>query len=486
MNDQSSRRRLDKREMKFALLFVLTLLVAFSPSTPLGQVSALAFLFAMIFYVQVRPNYHLKKYLIILAVYTVIGFAFWLLYQQDFSFINYYLFFATASSFLLLFFDFRPVISDGLLERLGQITLVFLFLESLLGIYQATYVYLRSGTFDGSAGDFVWGTLAPSFNTAFSGRSPSFVLLVSTLLLFSLATFRRHWTPAYLFAYGSVLVAWVLASLMHSYLYFGIAAILALMTLLRVNVRKKKVAATKAATLTVSYGGLVTITTVIALALILPRVLPHNTAKIEFALREASNLSPDARFLKNRAAYSTLFDLHTDARLQPIVGVGPGQYASRAALMATGQYLTRPIPGLPEHVSSFTNSYILPHLNVIRSSLHLPSSSWLAIYGESGLLGLVVSLFIGIKAIIFFRSYRSGQFRMLNLMMLILIYYLILMAFQNVYFEYTQALLPAILGVKLCFDFLHKEFGLPRSRPVLKVKPRQQSALQIQHRTTSD
>lgn len=468
MDNLVTERKLNKRETRFALLFVLTLLIAFSPSTPLGQVSALIFLLGMIFFVQVRPGYHIKKYLIIFALYSVIGFVFWLIYQQEFSFANYYLFFVTSSSFLILFFDFRPVISDLLLERLGQITLAFIFVESLVGIYQATVMFLRSGTFDGSVGDFVWGTLAPSFNTAYAGRSPSFVLLITTLLLFSLAAFRRRWTLGYIIAYGTVLLAWLLASLMHSFLFFGLAAVLALLTLVRFNV--KRVAPAAKTKRRISYGGLVIFSAVIFLAILVPRILPGNTAKIDYALNEAFNLSPNAKFLKNRAIYSTIVKLPGDAVLQPLVGVGPGQYASRAALMATGEYLTRPIPGLPNHTSSFTDSYIVPYLNVIRSSLHLPSSSWLAIYGELGLLGLILAILIIIKAILFFRRYRSRKFRMLNLMMLILIYYLIFMSFQNIYLEYTQAVFPAILSLKLCYDFLHNEFELPKSSRIL-LKP---------------
>jgi hypothetical protein len=472
-----SKRKLNKRETRFVILFVLALAIAFSPSTPLGQVSAFIFLIGMILFVQVRPGYHLKKYILIFLLYSVIGFVYWLIYRQEFSFANYYLFFVTSSSFLILFFDFRPIISDSLLERLGQITLVFIFLESLLGIYQATIIYLRSGTFDGSAGDFVWGTLAPSFNTAYAGRGPSFVLLITTLLLFSIAAFRRRWTMKYLIAYGTVLVAWLLSSLMHSYLYFAIAAALALLTLVRVNVVKKAPSTRSSRRRGKSYGGLVVLAATIFLAILLPQVLPKNTAKIEYALREAFNLSPDAKFLKNRAIYDTIFALPGDAAIQPLIGLGPGQYASRAALMASGQYLSRPIPGLPEHISKFTESYILPHLNVIRSSLHLPSSSWLAIYGEFGVLGLVLAIFVVIKAILFFRRHRSRQFRMLNLMMLILIYYLVLMSFQNIYLEYTQAIFPAILSSKLCYDFLCNELELSRSpRRLVRVMPRRLTA----------
>jgi hypothetical protein len=453
-------RKLNKREIKFVLLFVFALLISFSPSTELGQVSALIFLLGTIFFVQVRPGYHIKKYLIIFLLYSAIGFVYWLIYQGDFSFINYYLFWVTGSAFLLLFYDFRSIISQILLERLGQITLVFIFLESLLGIYQATVVFLRTGTFDFSVGDFVWGTLAPSFNVAYAGRSPSFVLLITTLLLFTLATFRSRLSLKHIVAFGAILLAWLLSSLMHSYLYFGLAAGLALLTLTQANIKQTKRAEGTTRRRGISYGVLVIFAAIVFLLVLVPILLPSNTARIGIALGEAVQLSPDAKFLKNRAFYNTLFALPDDAPLQPIIGVGPGQYASRAALMATGQYLTRPIPGLPQHISSFTNEYIVPYLRVIRSSLHLPSSSWIALYGEMGLLGMILVIMVMAKGILFFRRYRSKQFRMLNLMMLILIYYLFFMGFQNVYLEYTQAIFPAILTLKLCYDFVSVEFDL--------------------------
>ena len=469
MNDP--RRKLNKRESKFIILFVLSLIIAFSPSTPLGQVSALIFLIGMIFFVQVRPAYHLQKYILVFFLYSVIGFVYWLIYSADFSFINYYLFFITSSSFLLLFFDFRSLITDNLLERLGQITLIFIFVESLFGIYQALQIFLRTGKYGNSSGDLVWGTLAPWFNSSYAGRSPSFVLLITTLLLFSLATFRRRWTLGYLLAYSTVVLTWVVASLMHSYLFFGLAALLALLTLAQFNVKKKVPSTKSARKKTISYGGLVVLAAVVSLTILVPLILPNNTAKINNALKEAVNLNPDARFLKNRALYSTLYSLPQDALLQPLIGVGPGQYASRAALMASGEYLTRPIPGLPGHISSYAASYILPNLHRIGSSLHLPSSSWIALYGELGLLGLLAVIFVVVKAILFFRRYRSRQFRMLNLMLLILIYYLVFMGFQNVYWEYTQAIFPAVLSAKLCHDFLQNEFGLSRAVH-FRVKPK--------------
>jgi hypothetical protein len=45
----------------------------------------------------------------------------------------------------------------------------------------------------------------------------------------------------------------------------------------------------------------------------------------------------------------------------------------------------------------------------------------------------------------------------MNLFMMTLMLYIVMLGFQNVYWEYTQAIFPAILGMKLSYDYLRKE-----------------------------
>ena len=184
----------------------------------------------------------------------------------------------------------------------------------------------------------------------------------------------------------------------------------------------------------------------------------QNYDRIEYVIAKAVQIGPDAPFLKMRVVYDVVVTIPREVAIQPLLGLGPGQFSSRAALILTGQYLSRAsIPFLGKHTSPLTQQYILPYLGTYTSSNHFPSSSWLTVYSETGIAGMVVMLFLILRGTRRFCLLRSMYFPRINLAALILLFYVMLMGLQTVYWEYTQGIFFAIFTLKLMYDFLGRE-----------------------------
>lgn len=160
---------------------------------------------------------------------------------------------------------------------------------------------------------------------------------------------------------------------------------------------------------------------------------------------------------------------------QPLIGLGPGQYSSRASLIRSGQYLQGGRLLLPDHAHPLAERYILSEwrgfVEMSRtSSTFFPFYSWLTVYGEFGLIGLTVVMLLIMLALSVFRRARSTEFPRLHLAMTILLLYVALLGLQDNYWELTQAILPAMLILRIGYDYLARcyrnlEYPAPTVRP---------------------
>ena len=453
MTDVSGRtQRQQRKKRRFMLLYTVALLMAFSPSKAIGQILPIFFLLGMIVYVQVRPNTHIVKYGIVVGGIGLFG----ILYQlilPEFWWGGYLFSVVTFSSFLLLLYDFSTIVDRQLLYRIGVVTSVVITFESIYGILQFVGAATRSGIKPWT-GDFVWGTLAPPLDTHYAGTSPIFVLLISTLLLVALATSPARLTRLRLASFIIVLTAWMTASLLHSVIYFTGAVVAALAMLFLFKPRRRYSFAFAKR----HKGNLWIFAALLVLVVAGGAVYGQNYRAIQEVLAGALEISPDAPYLKMRVLYNTLFVIPQQVMSQPLLGLGPGQFSSRAALMLTGDYLTRAsIPFFGTHTSTLTDQHIIPYLGRYTSSNHFPSSSWLTVYGETGIAGVLLVLFLLIQAIRRFTHIRSVYFTRMNLAALTLLFYITFMGIQTVYWEYTQGICFAILSLKLLYDYLGAE-----------------------------
>ena len=450
------KRKLTFQQQKFVGMYFLALLIAFSPSKELGQFSVFIFLIGMIFIVNLRSQKHILLYLGVLLLYSLIGWIYSLL-MPEFSFINYYAYFVTTSAFLILFFDFKPIVNTTLLERLSWITAGFLLFEFGYGLIQAITGYISAGTFDLGTGDIVKGTIEPGFTGTVAGGNAMFSILISTLILFQVSVSRRKLS----FSYGVIilfaLLVWIAASVLHTIILFVVAIFIGTIVL---GINLVNLISRSYKQLVRKRGGAIALalSILVFLGISVWILLPRNLSNAPTYLERIVDISESSYSGKSRAAYYTLFTLPIENPLVPFIGLGPGQYASRASLIMSKEYLRIGIP-LNAYISTATEHYIL----IIYRSLppgigimNFPVSNWISIYGEIGFMGLLGVGYLIIKAIRAFRRLRSQEYPRMHWAMLSLVVYLFLLGYPDNYWEFTQAVFPALLLLKLCYLYLRK------------------------------
>ncbi len=107
------------------------------------------------------------------------------------------------------------------------------------------------------------------------------------------------------------------------------------------------------------------------------------------------SLSPPRKIL---AIQSTISDFSKEKWYIPIIGVGIGNYSSRAAFIVSGEYLRVQPKWIPPTPSDYTKQYMIPLWNkeLLASKPYMdgvsnqPFIQIQAIYGEMGLAGLIL------------------------------------------------------------------------------------------------
>ena len=440
------------KDSQFLGLFTISLLVAFSPLKQIAQIWPVIFYIILTVIIVPQKKLHIVRFVILGIVLMMASLIYELVYDDQFWFSNFLFSLFTFSPFFIFVFDLETIMSLELIRRIRIVIIVILFVEAIIGIAEFMYSYFYAqGSFKGTVGDLVWGTLATPFTINSLGSSPIFILLFSSSLIFILSLSRRV-TFSTLVLYGVCFTCWLLALLIHSIVYFCIAIILSAFS---IRYYRKSLSAN------LGRKAFLISSTLIGIVILLVAGFLFDTnsyRRVGQVIRAASEISPDARFIKQRVTYFTLFSLSEGEILQPIIGLGPGHYSSRAALMLSGQYLTRAsIPFFPHNVSDATVTYILPFIGRQNSSNHFPSSSWITLYGELGGTGLTIFISLIIIGFRRLNHTHSKLFQQMNFWIMVLLIYLLLMGLQNVYWEYTQSLFIPLLLIKISFDFLKAE-----------------------------
>lgn len=461
------------RETRFLILFTLVLLISFSPSKALGQFVAVFCLAGFLFFVRIRQRQNLIKLVALILAYSILG-VFYYLALPEFSFINYFLFLLTISSALIWFIDFSPILNDRFIRKLSSIILPVLSFEALYGIAQGLVSYLRSGSFDFSSGDNVRGTIEPSFTAQGLGGNVMFVILLSSLFIFALGISRLRFTRIRIFIYGLVIFAWLIASVLHTILFFGVAVLVAILLIKmprRDRQRSRRLSRFRTAVLVLT----------VCLAILLPILLPKNLATLPNFISYTTDIREDAYSEKARAIFYTIFRLPQDFELQPIIGIGPGQYSSRASLIRTGEYLKGSGIPLPNYTSSATGKYIMPlWASFLKrpggGSTYFPFSSWMSLYGEMGVFGMIAVLYAIFRVSFKLRKWNSKEYPGLNLALLVLLFYIAFLGLQDNYWEFTQAIFPAFLTLTIGYQYLQKTYREERELDLAQNAISNQSA----------
>jgi hypothetical protein len=446
-------RPLSNKQNRFVYLYVCVLIICFSPFKILGALVPFIFLGGIIFYVKHKSKKHIKRFLLFVVLYFSIGLIYLLIYE-NFSLSNYSLFLITSASFLIIIYNYQELVTEELIIKLAKVTTIIILLESSLGLLQAAIAFFITGSLDTSAGDFVTGTIELNlFRNSQTGSNQMFSILVSSLLLFLLMG-NKKWSIRMIFIIGISILSIVLASVMHS-LIFLLFAILSTAIYSKI-ISVKKLFSTKSWRKTFQLSGLLVFT-----GILVSMLLPKNISNINYFAKQILDFNSQSTSPKIVATYVSINNLPKDEPLQPFIGIGLGQYTSRASLIRSGEYLTNS-RYIPHYKAYYLEKYILPlyrnFMEVYGSgSTYFPFYSWLSLYVETGLIGIVCAIslimFISRKLIMS----ESQRFPFMHYGLVILLFYIALLGFQDNYWEWSQAIFPAVLILRLGWQYLLKE-----------------------------
>ena len=434
----------------FTTLFSIALIAAFSPSKALGAASGgLVVLAALLALAAVHrildPTTHALGVLLHLVTHAH---------------------FALAA----IIPDAPPSRQD--IKQLVRFATGMLLIQAPLGMLQAVVARSRSGTFDSANGDSVNGTI--DVLVAFGSSAPhgsnvmfAIALLSLIIIVLGFGETRTQRTVAAL-----SLMTFILASVVHLQLFLFLASIGLLGCIGLLSVAR----AIRGRPFNMVGGTAVPLllASTFAIAAIL---LPQNYGTFRnYVLPEVDNLtapapapapapggeSPSDRFgnHKLKVALITLWDLPTSHRYQPVIGVGAGQFNSRAGLIASGTYLEGlTIPEGMRGVSSASETHFMPLWLGGRprwvGSAWFPFFSVQSLYAELGLLGLagvgLAAFAVGRRVI---RALPSAPLSASSVGVLLLFIFGIGM-FEN-YWEWTQAIIVP-------FTFLWVMVGSPKA-----------------------
>jgi hypothetical protein len=148
--------------------------------------------------------------------------------------------------------------------------------------------------------------------------------------------------------------------------------------------------------------------------------------------------------------------------LMPFIGLGPGQFSSRAALMGTGLYFggvfnSHPLPLLPQAASGALQDYLLDLWVEEASNKYYGSTqkayfSWLSVYSEMGgltIAAVVITLLLLLRRIEL-RSRGNAQDLRCTAVAAGIIF-LALIGIQENYWEVPQAILVGCILLKAMY-----------------------------------
>lgn len=432
----------------YTILTVFTVssfLVAWSPIKPLAYTLPAFFLFLLVFFYR-DESYSSVLFRIVTAfILVLLGIIFYSYLNAHFILQNGLLAVGTYSWIVIfLALPFKKQDCSKVYAFFIRWAVPMFILQAFIGFIQAIYGFLLSGSFDLSNGDHVEGTIhLPLPPTAtFSNVIFAFNLIVLFLLLIPhIFQSKRHLLPVLFFGFLVIL----LASVVHLILFLCVSLLIAyLVTRPRLELRGFLLRS-------LFRIGLISIPVIGAV------LLSANLSNLSSLGKKLSSFeSPKTKVLKY--VFTELPDHYPT---MPWLGIGPGQFSSRASLIGSSYYfggLENPtkLPILSAETSWSMNKYLMPEwiwvteLPFSAGSTLKPYSSWISVISEQGLLAFGMLIFLLIRILLrCWRKSRDDKSRMVNFSILSVYLFYFLSGFQEHYWEIPQVIVLGLLGVIL-------------------------------------
>ena len=430
--------------------FLLILLINFSPLKILAYFSPLIFISFLFLFTDERPLIILRG-IYFLIIIIILFYVYYLVYDS-FVIQNYLLAILTYSSFYpLLFIINKKIANDNLLNKMLKVSLIVFTFEAIYGIIQAVYGFYVRGYFLGNSGDFVEGTIHPQLNTEASFSNPMFTVNMSMLLL-GVLVFMKLYHKNVKVSLVLGIITLFLASVIHVIIFLLIAAFIT-----AIIFYKNELFHFTFSKIRWRFSSFILIGT-IAIAVI-ALIFDRKEQIIDLGNQYLLNEVPRA------IATNNFFDdIVPDNKEAIFIGLGPGQFSSRASLIGSGNYLgginnPRSVPLLKNKSNYFADQYIISLIEKTASieyygSSQQPFYSWLSIISEFGIL-----IFLSIIIFIFYlirklkiASGKSSNIRFLAALTSTGIIFLFLLGAQENYYEIPQAIFSGILLLKVMYS----------------------------------
>jgi hypothetical protein len=430
--------------------FVWVMLVCFSPFKLLTYAVPLLFV-AWLLWTNPRciPGGRLPA--TVVSVLTV-G-VFYAVVEEEFLAINFVFAIVTYSAFLpVILIDGRLLVGERLQADLVSVTRTMIFVQCSLGILQAIYGASLTGSFGYGNGDFVQGTIHPYFGSKGGFDNPIFAVNI-TLMLLGCMTVPEAFSGRRRLHLIIGTIALVLASVIHVLVYLAASLLVAFVLLRPRAATSERVRSRRVPRNVALMIGLAGVTVYATLAGDVAQIVNIGGTAVNLEAEEV----PRAIML-----YRVANELPEAAPHQPYVGLGPGQFSSRASLIASGLYLGGPDAGRalpfvgPQSTglaADYAGTLLITFADVLDSlgSTHQPFFSFLSVYTETGLAGLALVLFVVVRLLLRVRERvrDDNQLRSRGRLFCAATIFLVLLGFQENYWEVPHAILVGLLLLKV-------------------------------------
>lgn len=336
----------------------------------------------------------------------------------------------------------RELGSDILYERTSRVLAWTALLQGVFGLVQALAGFAYNGSFDLDNGDWVAGTINPSLTADRAFSNPMFAANMAFMLLAlmpGVVARRRHLLAV---AVGSL--ALMLSSVIHA-LVFLVVGITVSYLLIRPRLGR-------------GLGTIALVGVAVVSWMVASTFLTTNLGLLPRYARDMVE-GTNPRTLVVQRSVTTMLEEYP---FMAVAGLGPGQFSSRAALIGTGLYFGGPLRseglgGFPTAMSAPFEHYLLDLWLVWASqswygSTHQPFFSWLSVYTEFGLAVVMIIVVAAMRSISRLRAVARDQHsRWVALAASSAILLLLLLGFQENYFEVPQAILIGSMLIKLLY-----------------------------------
>jgi len=432
------RQGLDSTQYLFLIALYLAAVFAFNPSKSLGYLGPMVVIGgSIVFYALSKNAAILNRFLLIVALWGVMTF-FYMVVNPHFELQNSAIAFFTYSSFYpLLMFSHRRLVNEEMEKRFLRAVTWLVFIQCVIGVGQGLFGFYHSRISRASPGDYVEGTLhiLPFASGSLSNAMFTFNLLMcSVFLWYTILKYRKRRKLLLALAILTMCMAAVVHLMIVAIVAIAGAYILVRPKLFGRNSMRNALSGTMV------FGSL------LAIGILLGTGAGHFSNRLENLI--------EGRNFKHKT-YSLLWDALPEDEPQILVmGAGPGQFGSRAALIAAG-YLGSLPKGFSFVLTDLFRTYLLADWISWfeiwwHSVANSPASSWFAVISEWGFITfgliLVFSVRSAIRSMIQMARYPDRQ--MEGFFYLICLFILLVAGFPTFYWEIPQAIFLACLLTK--------------------------------------